>query len=166
VRDACAKAQTTWRSIGTWMQDPANMTVEGVPFLARYARARSMSAEVYADRAVTTVEDVDTERLSSEAVQLARLKVDTYKWRAAMADPKGYGDRKQVEVTGSVSHLHLDALKAPRVSARANLIGANGIAALGGATDPTVSGLLTERSANPTGDSDADIIDAPLAPRG
>ena len=46
------------------------------------------------------------------------MRADYYRWRAAMANPKEYGDRKQVEVSGGIEHLHLDALRSISAKAR------------------------------------------------
>ena len=132
---ACKLAGAVWGSIGRWIADERNRlpsedgTEDGETFAARYARARAQSAALYESKAEQAAQEA-----SPEDVQVARLKVDVYKWRAAMADPKGYGDRKQVEITGGLQHLHLDALRAPRVSVKATLANPmpdNGIGLLG-----------------------------------
>jgi hypothetical protein len=118
VKTACQRSTVAWRTVSRWIADDANVTLDGEPAGARYARARSVSAELWADKAVTAAEDAR----DKDDAQVARVKVDVYKWRAAMANPKEYGERRNVEVSGSVSHLHLDALRAlnakPHVTAR------------------------------------------------
>ena len=77
-------------------------------FLAeQYAHARQMAYELLADEIVaiadenyTTDEHGVRERLSSEAIQRNRLRVDTRKWMLSKMLPKIYGDRQIQEVTG------------------------------------------------------------------
>lgn len=77
-------------------------------FLAtQYARARAAQYELLADEIVaiadenyTTDEHGVKERLSSEAIQRNRLRVDTRKWMLAKMLPKVYGDKIQTEHTG------------------------------------------------------------------
>jgi len=117
IKTALHIADTSWGAMGRWLADPANTTddaedehgnvvAKGEPFGVRYARARVHSAEGYASKAQHEVEVADVEDW-----QVRKLRADLYKWRAAMANPKEYGDRKQVEVSGNVAHLHLDALR-------------------------------------------------------
>ena len=77
-------------------------------FLAeQYAHARQMAYELLADEIVaiadenyTTDEHGVRERLSSEAIQRNRLRVDTRKWMLSKMLPKVYGDKIQTEHTG------------------------------------------------------------------
>ena len=77
-------------------------------FLAeQYAHARQMAYELLADEIVaiadenyTTDEHGVRERLSTEAIQRNRLRVDTRKWMLSKMLPKIYGDRQIQEVTG------------------------------------------------------------------
>ena len=77
-------------------------------FLAeQYAHARQMAYELLADEIVaiadenyTTDEHGVRERLSSEAIQRNRLRVDTRKWMLSKMLPKIYGDKQIQEVTG------------------------------------------------------------------
>ena len=73
-------------------------------FLAeQYAHARQLAYELLADEIVaiadenyTTDEHGVKERLSSEAIQRNRLRVDTRKWMLAKMLPKVYGDHTKV----------------------------------------------------------------------
>lgn len=77
-------------------------------FLAtQYAHARAAQYELLADEIVaiadenyTTDEHGVRERLSSEAIQRNRLRVDTRKWMLSKMLPKVYGDKIQTEHTG------------------------------------------------------------------
>jgi hypothetical protein len=57
-------------------------------FRAKYARAREAQAD-FLDEAMADVADNAT----PENVQVARLRVDTMKWRASKLAPKKYGDK-------------------------------------------------------------------------
>jgi hypothetical protein len=46
------------------------------------------------------------------------VRIDTLKWAAAKRRPKEYGDKQQVEVSGGIEHLHLDALRSISAKAR------------------------------------------------
>lgn len=86
IHEACGKSGITWRKLWNWKTQHA-------PFQALYARARAASAVSYEDRASKTVQKCRPER---DAIQLARLREDHYRWRAKMADPKSYGDKLDV----------------------------------------------------------------------
>lgn len=73
----------------------------------QYTHARQMAYELLADEIVsisdenyTTDEHGVKERLSSEAIQRNRLRVDTRKWMLSKMLPKVYGDKLTQEVTG------------------------------------------------------------------
>lgn len=118
VRDACKLTGSHWRTLSNWMAYTTNVTEGGEPFHARYARARLVSASSFADRALNVAMDA-----TPEEAHVARLQVDTLKWRAAMANPKEYGDRKQVDTNVTVRMLPVEerdrALQ--RIVARATL---------------------------------------------
>jgi len=73
----------------------------------QYTHARQMAYELLADEIVsisdenyTTDEHGVKERLSSEAIQRNRLRVDTRKWMLSKMLPRVYGDKLTQEVTG------------------------------------------------------------------
>lgn len=66
-------------------------------FSTRYARARELQAERWADEIVSIGDDVPSDR---DAVQRARLRVDTRKWLLSKLLPKKYGDRTEVQHSG------------------------------------------------------------------
>ncbi len=121
IKQACTRAGIAWRTVSRWIADDANVLEDGTTAGARYTHARLVSGQSYADKAQQAVEDIR----DREDAPLARVKADVYKWRAAMANPKEYGERRNVEVSGSVSHLHLDALRAlnakPHVTATSRI---------------------------------------------
>jgi len=120
-KEALTASGCSWGGVTRWLADERNVTADGATFAQRYAHARSMSAGSWADRATQVAADAQP-----DTVQVAKLQHDAYKWRAAMADPKAWGDRKQLEVSGSVAHLHLAALQSPR-AATIGVIGAHAL---------------------------------------
>lgn len=107
LKQAIRTAGTSWRKLSLYLagNDAA---------ASRYARARLVSADFYADRAQEAVEQAVT----AEGATIAKVKADVYRWRAAMANPRVYGDRTEHSHTVTVATLHLDALRAPQATAR------------------------------------------------
>jgi hypothetical protein len=73
----------------------------------QYAHARAMQYELLSDELIsisdefyTTAEDGTRERLSSEAIQRNRLRVETRKWMLAKMLPRQYGEKVTNEHTG------------------------------------------------------------------
>lgn len=78
-------------------------------FAARYARARELLLEVWADETVeisdeskgdTITDDYGKERTNHEVVNRSRLRVDTRKWLLSKLKPGQYGDRSTVKIEG------------------------------------------------------------------
>ena len=101
LKRAIANAKTSWRALQLhiFRDDDA---------ASRYARARTVSAQFYADKAQEAVEQART----GEEATIARVRADVYRWRARVANPREYGDKVEVEQTGTIQHLHLAALQA------------------------------------------------------
>lgn len=117
LRQALKDSGTSWGNVCRWIANEGNVTADGESFRSRYARARGEAAAVYADRAITVVEDAPANKVE---MMRARLLQDGYKWRASVADPKGYGaSPNKVEVNVNLGSLHLDALR--KVSAKATI---------------------------------------------
>ena len=110
LKNACSAAGIAWGSVSRWIATDSD-------YAARYARARSSSADFYADKAQDAVEGAYDRDTSA----VARVKSEHYRWRAAVANPKAYGDKVQHDVSGTVGVLHLDALRAVRTTASAEL---------------------------------------------
>ena len=81
-----------------------------------YARARLVSAGALEDAALD-VANAST----AESYQSDRIRIDTYKWAAAKRHPREYGDKVQHDTTITVAQLHIDALRAPRITAQATV---------------------------------------------
>lgn len=67
-------------------------------FANQYARAREMQQDTYADE-ITFIADTEPDP------QRARVRIDARKWHASKLAPKKYGDRQQIEHSGSVEHV-------------------------------------------------------------
>jgi hypothetical protein len=79
-------------------------------FSAAYTRARELLADALADEAIRIADDATgditkdakgKDQVNWEAVQRARLRVDTRKWMAAKLFPKRYNDRITQELVGN-----------------------------------------------------------------
>ena len=106
IHKACSANGINWQTFWGWKDAE---TDEGREIAARYARARSLSAEHYADKAVTAAEDA-----TPETVQVARLQADTYKWRAKVSNPLAYGETVDVTTGGkAISAVILMPPEAP-----------------------------------------------------
>ena len=95
ILDADDKLPTV-RSFLDWMGADGELAIQ-------YAHARQTQYELLADEIVaiadenyTTDEHGVKERLSSEAIQRNRLRVDTRKWMLSKMLPKVYGDHTKV----------------------------------------------------------------------
>jgi hypothetical protein len=96
VHLACSKEGITWKTLFYWKEADAELGT-------LYARARKASAESFEDKASKHAEEATV-----EAVQVDRLKVDTAKWRAKMADPLRFGEK--IDVTSAGERLGLEEL--------------------------------------------------------
>lgn len=74
-------------------------------FAAQYARARDAQAERYAEE---IVEIADTEKDAS----IARNRIDARKWTASKLLPKRYGERVELEHSGSIQTVSDDQIDA------------------------------------------------------
>lgn len=81
-------------------------------FAARYARAREAQVEAMAEDIIEIADDsgldvtLDAEsgapRVDGEAIQRAKLRVDTRKWLMSKVAPHRYGDKVDVGLTGNL----------------------------------------------------------------
>ena len=85
-------------------------------FAAQYARAREVQAEHYAE---DIVEIADTEPDAARA----RVRVDARKWTAAKLLPKKYGDRVNLDHSGSIQTLTDEQIAARFAELQARVAG-------------------------------------------
>jgi len=109
LREICEEEQTPSReSVRRWLD-------EHEEFRGQYARAREEQAEYYAQQIIDiadtplmgkktkTTSKGEVEVTEGDMIEHRRLQVDSRKWIACKLLPKVYGDRQQVDVTGTVN---------------------------------------------------------------
>ena len=67
-------------------------------FEAKCARAREMQADLMDDKIIETAEACDETNYQS-----SKVKISAYQWRASKLQPKKYGDKQAIEITGELS---------------------------------------------------------------
>lgn len=112
-------------------------TVQDEEFGAQYARAREAGMEALGDEILqiadsqegdVLVKEDGTAIVNHDAIQRAKLRVDTRKWIMSKIAPKKYGDRLDLNHSGSI-----DTLSDSAVDARLSyLLGKAGIAPVAG----------------------------------
>ena len=102
LKASIREAGTSWRALSQHILSDADAA-------SRYTRARRTAGTFYADRAL----DAAMEATPID-VQVKRLQVDTLKWRAAMADPASWGEKREVTVNlPTAADLHYQAITSP-----------------------------------------------------
>lgn len=74
-------------------------------FLQKYARARELQQDREADNIVVIADEATD-------ANIARLRIDARKWRAAKLAPKKYGDKLDLNHSGSIERLTDEQLDA------------------------------------------------------
>lgn len=103
LREVCADESAEFdklpheRTVYRWLLDQAD-------FRQQYAYAREAQADGEFDEARAI-----SKAATAENVQVARLQIDTIKWRAGKLAPKKYGDKLDIEHSGGVT-VKADAL--------------------------------------------------------
>ena len=77
-----------------WLADDANAR-----FREQYARAREIQADALFDDCLDIADLNASGGLTSEDIQLRRVRIDTRKWMAGKLRPKVYGDRIDIDQT-------------------------------------------------------------------
>lgn len=90
-------------------------------FAQKYARARELQQDREADKIVVIADE-------AKDANIARLQIDARKWRASKLAPKKYGERMDMNLSGTVQTMPQEAVDA-RI---AELLGKAGIAAAAG----------------------------------
>jgi len=111
LKDICAeKDMPTRETIYAWLREDST-------FSDMYARAREEQADYLADE---IVDIADTEKDAAKA----RNRIDARKWKASKLQPRVYGDKIDVNHSGSIQTMPEDKLNA-RLS---ELLGKAGVA--------------------------------------
>ena len=103
--DACKAEGTSDATLRRWMAADAALR-------ERCTRARSVAADALAEEAVAIATGTSAARYAD--AQERRLAYDALRWLAGKRRPHEYGDKATIEHTGTVGHLHLDALRTLR----------------------------------------------------
>lgn len=82
------------RDLGFSHSTVIEWTMNNKSFSDQYAQARLKQADAYADMILD-------EAFNSHDAQIGRLRVDALKWVASKLAPKRYGDKVEVEQTGT-----------------------------------------------------------------
>lgn len=81
-------------------------------YRAALREGRRIGADKLADDTLNIMDDLtEKEGLTSADVQLAKERVNTRKWLAAMNNPERFAEKKQPDVVVNIGELHLGALK-------------------------------------------------------
>ncbi len=119
LRAVCAdEAMPCQTTVFAWLGDETK-----AEFLEQYAHAREVQTETLADEILDIADDASNdfmERaradgstetvLNAEHVQRSRLRVETRKWLLAKLQPKKYGDRLDLALSGNLALTHEEAL--------------------------------------------------------
>lgn len=83
-------------------------------FSAQYARAQEARADTFVEQMQEIADNGSNDwmekhgqdstgwQLNGEHIQRSKLRVDTLKWIASKMKPRSYGDKQQVELSGSI----------------------------------------------------------------
>lgn len=100
--DGMPSRQTIYR----WLRD-----IDKQSFCDNYAQARESGADRHFDELYETALKAEP-----ETVQVAKLQIDTMKWRLARQLPKKYGDRLEVDQKTELSgHVTMDLDQAQQI---------------------------------------------------
>ena len=78
-----------------WLTEP-----DKIAFSEQYSRARDCQADFYADEIIDIADELG-EGVDSNAINIARLRIDSRKWKVARMSPRKYGDKQQIDHTSS-----------------------------------------------------------------
>ena len=105
LRAICAdKDMPSKTAVMNWLGDD-----ESGDFVDQYARAREAQADLLFDEILeiaddsgldVSVDDKGKYTVDGENIQRARLRVDARKWMAGKMQPKKYGEKQDLNVTG------------------------------------------------------------------
>ena len=93
------------RTVLDWLDDDRKGA-----FRTKYARAREAQADFWDEEMHN-----EAQAAGPDTVHVARLRIDTMKWRASKLAPKKYGDRIEVEQT--VEHRFVARIPEPAANA-------------------------------------------------
>ncbi len=98
-----------FRTVFTWLND-----ADKKEFQHKYARAREAQAYLLADEIIdiaddstndTQLDELGIPLINHDNIQRSRLRVDARKWKASKLAPKKYGEKMEVENTGTLKFV-------------------------------------------------------------
>ena len=104
LRAACEALEINTQIVFSWI-------ARNKEFCERYALAREAQMECYAHE---LTELADGTALSAEAINKARLQIDTRKWIMSKLKAKKYGDHATLQHTGNVQIEQLVIQRTPK----------------------------------------------------
>lgn len=106
LRDICLEDGAPHRStVFRWLSQHPD-------FNDQYGRAREAQAELLADELMaisddgqndTYLDEDGKQRTDHDVIARSKLRVDTRKWIASKLKPKVYGDRQQLDISGTLN---------------------------------------------------------------
>ena len=106
LRDICLEDGAPHRStVFRWLSQHPD-------FNDQYGRAREAQAELLADELMaisddgqndTYLDEDGKQRTDHDVIARSKLRVDTRKWIASKLKPKVYGDRQQLDISGTLA---------------------------------------------------------------
>ena len=81
-----------------------------VIFSEQYARARDCQADYYADEIIDIADELGDD-VDSNAINKAKLRIDSRKWKVARMSPRKYGDKQQIDHTSSDDSFRPDTVR-------------------------------------------------------
>lgn len=127
LREVCRQeGMPAWRTVYDWLHDEPD-------FAARFARSRDLGADHIAETCLEIADDARNDwmekfdregtavgwQLNGDHVQRSKLRIETRLKLLAKWNPKKYGDKQAVELTGKDGGPVETADKSPVESARA-----------------------------------------------
>jgi hypothetical protein len=99
--DDMPPAGTVWHWVAT---DPE--------FKAMFYLAKECQADLIAEECIAIADDDSRDGDNPQAVQRARVRIETRKWTAGKLRPKRWGDKLDVSLEGNLNVTMFSALKA------------------------------------------------------
>ena len=100
LASVCYKLGVGKRALSAWLDAPDRA--------ALVSRARAKAADHLVAQVLEIADEVPED---NNAINKARLRVDTRKWVAAKWNPQAYADNKNAQVVVNIGDLHLKAVK-------------------------------------------------------
>lgn len=88
--DICRQLDISYSQVMVWLSKYPD-------FAERYARAREIQADWYADEILSVIDNAKSDR---NEIERAKIKIEALKWIASKLKPKRYGDKLDLTSAG------------------------------------------------------------------